>query len=1052
MPTNSRIRIVFIYALSAALLAGAASIPLVGQATTATILGTVTDSSGAAVPGAMVSVTNTGTGIVQTTLSDERGRYRVPSLNIGQYDAKAELQGFQTVIHKGIAVTVGSDVVIDFALRVGQLTETITVEQAAPQVETTTAQLSNLVDESQMRALPLNGRNVEQLLLLAPGVAIYQNIVAGAFYGVAPAYSVSGSRPNGQAQVLDGTNIQDYFNRGSGAGVVGTSMGVDAIGEFQLLTNTYSAQYGGNGSVMNAVTKSGTNNFHGTAYEFMRDSAMDAKDFFARPNAPIPPFHRDQFGGTLGGPIKRDQMFFFGNYEGFRQRLGQTRIITVPDANARQGLLPTGPGGSLVNVGVDPRVAPYFKFWPMPDSVVGGGQGLVTLNPKQTAHENYALGRFDWALPRGDSLFVRYINDTAELFEPTGGPIPDLWPAINSNNNQFFTVEQKHVFSTTLLNQARFAISRPWQRSKTDVITHPELQWFPNEGLPDGGLTVAGGITSFGSAAPGPWQFSQTRYNFGDDVYWTKGGNSLKVGAAATKVHSNVFSPIPGHGSFAFNSLTLFLQGVPATYSGTVPGGRDASRRFREWYYDFYVQEDWRLSSTLTLNLGLRYSPTTNGTEVDNKMHRIIDPPYSTGFAAVPNIYDHNPSLANLDPRVGIAWDPFKDHQTAVRAGFGVFHSIIGPRDYAATYYQSPPLLTATELNPVFPKPFSSIAPALPTQTFAIDLKNGLNTPYVEQWNLSVQRQLGQSMALTAAYVGSHSVHQVQQLQLNPPTPIVTPRGLQFATLQTVGGRLTVVDNPRLNPAYDNLSSARFFGWAKYNALQLGLNRRLSNNWSGQVSYTYSKCTDIGSGSYLVDGGTSISNPFNPNDDIGRCTYDLHHSLSLNGLYTLPFRGNQLVEGWQFSGVFLAHSGNPFNVTSGIATQTFRGSSARPNLVPGCNPTAHPTVEHWYDANCFTLPDVGFNGDFGRNVLNGPRLTSMDLALLKGVKFTEDKTLQFRGEVFNVLNHPNFGLPGGGPFSQGAVAGTGTINPTYGRITSTRTTARQVQLGVKLIF
>jgi len=1052
MPAKSKIRIAGNCTLLVIFFAGATGIPLAGQATTAAILGAVTDPSGAAVPGASVTVTNTGTDIARTTLSDERGRYRVPSLNVGQYEVKAELPGFQTVIHKGIEVTVGREVVVDFALPVGQLTQTVTVEQSAPQVETTTAQLSNLVDESQMRALPLNGRNVEQLILLAPGVSIYQSIVAGAFYGTAPTYSVSGSRPNGQAQLLDGTNIQDYFNRGSGAGVVGTSMGIDAIAEFQVLTNTYSAQYGGNGSVMNAVTKSGTNNFHGTAYDFTRDSAMDAKNYFDRPAAPIPSFHRDAYGGTLGGPIKRDRMFFFGNYEGFRHSLGETRIITVPDADARKGFLATGPGGSLVNVGVDARVAPYFKFWPAPDTVVGGGQGIVTLNPTQTAHENYALGRFDWVLPQGDTLFVRHVSDVAELFEPSGGPIPDLWPTINSNNNEFFTVEEKHTFSSTLLNQARFAVSRPWQRSKTDVITHPELQWFPNEGLPDGGLTISGGVTGFGSAAPGPWQFSQTRYNFGDDVYWTKGSRSLKFGAGVTKVQSNVFSPIPGHGSFTFNSFTLFLQGVPLQYSGTILGGRDASRRFREWLYDLYGQHDWRVSSTLTLNLGLRYSPTNNGTEADNKMHRIVDPPYSTGFAQVSQIYDHNPSLANLDPRFGIAWDPFKDHKMSVRAGFGVFHAIIGPRDYAATYYQSPPFVSATELNPVFPKAFSSVAPALPTQTFAMDMKNGLHTPYVEQWNLSIQRELGATTAVTAAYVGSHSIHQVQQLQVNPPIPIVTPNGLQFATLQTVGGRLTVVDNPRVNPAYDTLSSSRTFGWAKYNGLQLGLNRRLNNNWSGQVSYTFSKCIDIGSGSYLVDGGTSISNPFNPNDDRGRCTYDLRHNFSLNGLYTLPFHGNPFVEGWQLSGVFLAHSGNPFNVTTGIATNTFRGSSARPSYVAGCDPTAHPTVDHWFNPSCFSLPAVGFNGNFGRNVLTGPRLTNLDLALLKGVKFSEDKTVQFRAEVFNVPNHPNFALPGGAVFSQGAVAGTGNVNPTYGRITSTRTTSRQVQLGVKLIF
>jgi carboxypeptidase family protein len=1035
-----------------ALVIAAASVAAAAQATTATILGTVIDASGATIPGATITVTNTTTAIAQTAISDSRGRYVVPTLAVGTYSVKAELQGFQTVIQQGVELTVGSERVLDFTLQVGQVSEAVTVQASAPQVETTTTQLSNLVDESQMRALPLNGRNVEQLVLLAPGVSIYQSIVAGAFYGSAPTYSVSGSRPNGQAQILDGTNIQDYFNRGSGAGVIGTSMGVDAIAEFQMLTNTYSAQYGGNGSVMNAVTKSGSNSFHGTGYEFMRDSKMDAKNYFDRPTDPIPPFRRDQFGATVGGPLKRDRMFFFANYEGLTQSLGLTRVLTVPDANARIGLLPIGPGGALVNVGVDPRVAPYMRFWPSPDRLVGGGQGVVTLNPTQTAHENYVTGRVDLSMSKNDSLFVRYVSDIASQNDPAAGPIPELWPAVNSNNNQFATVEEKHIFSGGALNLLRVDFSRPWQRSQTDVAIHPEFQFFPNEGLPDGSIAVGGGITGFGSAAPGPWQFSQARTGVADDVYWTKGAHNLKFGGSITRVASDVFSPIPGQGGFTFNSFQLFLQAVPLQYSGTLPGQRDATRGFREIYYVGYIQDDWRLSPSVTLNVGLRYAPTNNGTEVDNKLHRIIDPPFSMGFEPVSNIYDHNPSLRNWDPRLGVAWDATADHRTAVRGGFGVFHGIIGPRDFAATYYNSPPFVTGVELNPIFLKPFTSVNPALPTQTFAMDMKNGLATPYVMQWNVNVQRELAHNTIATAAYVGSHSENQVQQIQLNPPVPIQTPTGPQFATLQTVSGRLQVVDNVRVNPAYDNLSSSRTIGWANYHALQLGVNRRFGNDWSAQFSYTYSKCRDINSGSFLVDGGTTLSNPFDPNADEGPCSYDIRHNLTVNSLYTLPFHGNQVVEGWQLSTVVSAHSGNPYNITTGIATQTFRGSAARPNLVPGCNPEANQTVDHWFDASCFTLPAVGFLGNFGRNVLTGPDLVNVDASLLKSVRFNRGTDLQFRLEVFNLFNRPNFGLPSGAVFSAGAVAGTGVVNPTYGRIISTRTTSRQIQLGLKLSF
>ena len=1042
--------------LCTAVLVAGTSERLKGQAGTAALLGTVTDASGAGVPEAVVRATHTGTGVMQFAVTDSQGRFRLPNLAVGRYEVQSEKQGFQTVVHKDVDVTVGSERIVDFALTIGNLTETVTVEQSIPLVDTVSAQLSNLVDETQIRELPLNGRNIEQLILLAPGVQIYQNIVAGAFYGAAPAYSVSGSRPNGQAQILDGTNIQDYFNRGSGAGVLGTSMGVEAIAEFQLLTNTYSAQYGGNGSVMNAVTKSGTNAIHGSAYEFFRHSSMDAKNFFDRPGDPIPPFERHQFGVTLGGPVKRDRMFYFANYEGLRQTLGLTRIITVPDENARHGLLPTGPGGTLVNVGVDPRVAPYFKFWPLPDTPLTGGVGNVTLNPTQEGDEDYFLGRLDWTLPRGASLFVRYIRDKAALLDPAAGPMPDLNPARNSNHNQFATVEARVVPTNTLVNLTRFALSRPQQQSRTDLAVHPELQWFPGEGLPDGGLTIGGGITGLGSAAPGPWEFTQARYTLADDLFLTRGAHNLKFGGGITAVHSNVFSPIPGHGSFTFTSLTLFLQGVPQQYSGTLPGARDASRRFRELYYELYAQDDWRVSRRVTLNLGLRYSPTNNGTEVDDKLHRIVNPPFGPGFEAVEHIYGKNPSLKNIDPRLGVAWDPFDDHRTSIRAGFGVFHSIIGPRDYAATYYNSPPFLTAVELNPVFSQPFhfSNIVQTLPTQTFAMDMDNDLATPYVMQWNVSVQRELPRGMVGTAAYVGSRSENQVQQIQLNPPVPTTFSDGrLQFATLQTVGGRLQVVDNPRVNPAYDNLSSSRTIGWGRYHGLQLGLNRRFANSWSGQVSYTYSKCTDINSGSFLVDGGTTLSNPFDADADEGRCTFDIRHNMVVNGLYSISSDHHPLIRGWQISGIVSAHSGNPFNVTTGIATHTFRGSAARPDLLPGCDPMRNDsTVTRWFDPTCFALPPVGVPGNFGRNVLNGPKYLTVDAALMRNIDLPAGRSVQFRAEVFNLLNRANFGLPTGAVFIQSATAGQGVINPNAGRITSTRTTSRQVQLGLKFLF
>jgi hypothetical protein len=287
---------------------------------------------------------------------------------------------------------------------------------------------------------------------------------------------------------------------------------------------------------------------------------------------------------------------------------------------------------------------------------------------------------------------------------------------------------------------------------------------------------------------------------------------------------------------------------------------------------------------------------------------------------------------------------------------------------------------------------------------------------------------------------------------LNPPVPVDTPDGPQFASLQTVGGRPQVIDNPRVNPAYDNLSSSRTIAWGRYHSLQLGVNRRFASGWSAQTSYTYSHSTDIGSGSFLVDGGTTLSNPFDAYSDIGPCSYDIRHNLTVNGLYTLPFQGNRLTEGWQVSGIVTAHSGNPYNLTTGIATQTFRGSAARPNLVPGCDVDAGQSIAHWFNPACFELPGVGLLGNLPRNYLTGPGLLNVDASVLKSTKIARDYTIQFRAEVFNLFNRANFGLPAGAVFAAGPVAGTGVVSPTAGRITSTRTTSRQVQIGLKLIF
>ena len=461
-----------------------------GQATTATILGTVIDSSGAAIPGATVQVRNTGTGQTQEVQTDAQGRYRIPELGLGEYEIHASKEGFSTAVRTGVPLTVGSQTVVDFSLNIGQQQQTVTVEGAVSEVETTSAAVSNLVEQTQMRELPLNGRNFGELILLAPGV---QAVAAGtSFYGKTDNYSIAGSRPEGQAFLLDDVNVSGFWNHGTGSGALGTQLGLDAISEFQTLTNTYSAQFGGSGSVINAVTRSGTNSFHGSAYEFLRNSALDARNFFDPQN--IAPFRRNQFGGTFGGPIKKNKMFFFVNYEGLRQLLGETQVAFVPDANAHQGLLPcaSAPGApcganGLANVGVSPNVASTLALFPIPTNEIGGGIGSLTEVASQIGHENYLLARFDYSISTNDSLFMRYVRDTANLVEPFSGSSIPLWPETDVTANHYATIEERHIISPTLINIARISFIRP-EDSAAATATLAPLEYFP--GRENGRVTI----------------------------------------------------------------------------------------------------------------------------------------------------------------------------------------------------------------------------------------------------------------------------------------------------------------------------------------------------------------------------------------------------------------------------------------------------------------------------------------------------------------------------------------------------------------------------------
>jgi hypothetical protein len=1010
-------------------------------ATSATVLGTVTDSAGAVVPTASIQIKNLATGQVQQAPTDGQGRFAIAELPVGNYEATATANGFQTTVRRGITLTVGAQAVVDFQLSVGQSQQTITVEAQVSQVDTVSTAVSSYVEQKQINDLPLNGRNFTDLVSLVPGVSSGSQIGNGGanlLYGVQNNFSVSGARSEGQAYLLDSVDIQGFWNHGSGSGVMGTTLGIEAIAEFSVLTNTYSAQFGGNGAVVNAASKSGTNDFHGSAYEFLRNSALDARNFFD--GTVKPPFRQNQFGGTLGGPIKKDKLFFFVNDEELRKSLGQTVIANVPDANAHKGIV------NGVQYNINPSIAPILALYPIPANGANG-VGQIANVDTITGNENYLLGRVDYTISSKDSVFVRYIRDYGDIVQPfLGSPLPPRWPEVGNTRNQFATVEYRRVFTPTMVNLLRFSFTRT---KETDVQQSPNqtpaLNFFPERGQ-NGGVNITG-FASIGTSIYAPLLEAQNKFPLADDIIWTKGAHNLRFGAAFSRVQSNFQQQGWWGGFYTFPSLANFIQGIPSLFQGPEPGLTDSYRDFREIELDGYVHDEWKALPRLTINVGLRYEFVSNPTTNVHPLKTLINPPFGT-FQQVPNVFASNPSVRNLDPRIGIAYDPFGDHKTSIRAGFGIFYNPIRARSYASGYYFNPPYALAFVPNPVFPNPFPGALPP-PAQLVGVDYNTNV-TPHLYQWNFNIQRQLFESTTLTVGYVGSRGLHLYAARDINPVLPNYVNGVPVFGVPR--GATPGIISNPRLNPAGAALSSEAPVGDSNYHSLQVGVNRRFSHGVQSQLSYTWSKCLDDASGTYGLEGGIPWSYPLNGSFDHGRCLFDRPQVFRWSGVYALPFNQNIFVRGWQMSGGLTAQSGSPWNVTVGFdQAGVVVAGSERPNLILPADTIMTGNINQWANPAGFGLPAAGTLGNLQRDFLTGPGIVNFDYALMKDTKINERFHVQFRSEFFNLFNHANFGLPNAAVFAQ-APNGGGTPNPTFGKITTTTTSSRQIQFALKLMF
>jgi Carboxypeptidase regulatory-like domain/TonB-dependent Receptor Plug Domain len=1050
------------------------------QVSTANISGVISDSQGARVQGAKVVATNSETGVANTVASDSDGVYTIPALPIGTYRVEVQHEGFKSTARDSVVLSVGQSATEDFTLSVGDVAETVEVTASAPVVDTASSSVGWLVGAEQTRELPLNGRNYIQLTLLAPGVQpVPQENTEGAStlvpfgFGSPQRFSVAGGRPQGELFLIDGTDTAGVWGNGTGANLVGTTLGVDGIEEFQVLTDTYTADYGGNGAAVNAAIRSGTNSFHGSAYEFARNSAMDARNYFDPTPGPLP-FSRNQFGGTFGGPIRHDQTFFFANYEGLRQSLTVPITTTVPDQNFRNGFLPCAetvgvvcnPTTGLADVGVNPNIKSYLDAYPLPNGAnLGNGTALNTSPLDSPLFENYGVVRIDHNFSSSDSLFGSYTIDNATL---TAHPDPVLTDA-DSQRNQYLSVEERKVISPTILNVAHFGYVR--SNIDVDTLLNSALLVVPGSGIQGTinviGLSVVGGNDTAKELV--------NRFTWRDQLSFVKGRHSIDVGFEVVRHYIDADIPIVNGGDVFYDplgpesSFQAFLQDQALAFAGVPLGQNNSTRMMRHTNLSPYIQDKFQVSRRFVVNLGLRYDFETNPTEVHDQLYNLVNPITDTGFTHVPRAFEHNPTRYNLEPRVGFAWDVFGNQKTSLRGGFGAFADLPLEMQVQIAYLFNPPIYNVTTiLFPTIPNPFSGggvNATGLPGGAQLSAYNTNMND-YIMEYNLNVQQQVFRNTVLTVGYLGSRANHLYIGQETNPCLPTsVEPDG----TIVRAYANATACTP--VNPHLSNVVMRYPVGTSNYNSLQVALDKGLGKLVQFRTAYTYSKCLDYGSyytgnDSIGPDGqtfGLQAGNLANVhrNVDYGPCDYDLRNNWTSNIIFQLPFHGNRIKDGWQVMGISSIHSGTPYSAYDAIDQANIGAGGAadnaeRPDVIgSNANPTFIRKTSsgvYGFNPNVFTLQPAGVFGDLGRNTLTAPGVREVDLGVAKTTKISERTALQLRLDVFNVANHTNFSFPDAALFNGVTSTGVALRNPAAGLITSTSTTSRQLQLSARFTF
>lgn len=1007
----------------------------------ATVEGTVSDPQQRPIPGVEVRLEQIETGVARAARTAADGRFVAVALAPGPYRVTARHSGFQVLERRGMHLVSGRVARLDLELRIGVPSESITVTAELPLVSPNATDWGGLVPERNLRELPLNGRDIFELSALEPGATLPASARNGLAQGLGGQISVKGSRPNQNSFQIDGVYVNDAAGAAP-ASAAGNLLGLEAVREVHLVTDPFSAEYGrAAGGVFTAVSRSGGNRLHGSLYEYFRNNALDAKNFFDAPSAAIPPLRRNHFGGLLSGPVAENKTFFLVNYEGLRRRLSRTVRPAVPTAEARLGRLPDR------DIDVAESVKPYLNLYPLPNGRdFGDGAAEFVNQASGSTDEDFAAGKLDFVLSDATQLSARYTFDDAESLTPD--PLR-LWAFGLDSRNHFLHGELRRVHSPNTLSTLRAAFSRVDNFENSTTVVPPELSFV--QGLPMGTIAV-NGLSDFGGfqARARPRRFMINNYQFSGETVHTAGRGTWRAGGGFDRVQFNQRSDLSAVGAYTFDSPALLLQAAPRVAEVMQPGS-DTARAWRYSRFHGYIQNEFRINERLSLSLGLRYEAASTPTEEKGKIAVLRDF-INDAETTVGGPIWNNPSKDNFAPRASLAWDPLGDGKTVVRAGGGIFFDMLGSRELTIAGVRTPPFFNRILVfgRPRFPDILNAASGRNPSSSMD-GLDFDLNQPYVGRWQLNIERQLGRETLLRLGYSGARGIHLLGQL-INANTPV--PERLED------GRFFFPADNPRVNPAFSRIGLRRSQFNSFYQGLTLSLQTKFGDRLDVRGKYTWSRSIDEASNHTFNDFVASDQVPtvWDYRANRGLSDFDQAHVFAASFSYTVSkwsgMRLPVLLGGWELHAIAQSLSGTPFAPRVGFDRARLRPAfgdvGQRPDLVSGrsADTIVLGDPARYFDPQAFALPAAGFLGNLGRGTLRSSALFFIDLAVHKMLWANERHAVKLRGEVFNATNHPNFQVPSGRALftSDGGRIGSA------GRITQTATASRQIQLALRWQF